>query len=381
MNKGSFINYTMYPTKHKLPLRSLVIACLLVTPVARLAAVDMGGVAIHGSLSGTAAYSDKYNYYGSTDNKVDVIQKELTVNGSYRFENGLRTSAQIYAYELDGYQAFSLDFANLDYSFRQELGVRVGRNKLPIGFYNEFQDLDQVRTFASLPLNFYSRGTRALGASVDGVTVYGNVGLKQAGSLDYQVYLGFNSPLDSSLPFMKGLGASSLKPNTVYGSSLVWNTPVDGLKLGYSFEQLPNIDAVIGFPSQIDYGVHVLSAEYSRGKWVASTEFKRSTSRVKIPTFGVSSTSHEDDWYAQLTYQATDKLGLGAYYCRSFFETKGVDNDVAIAASYALQPWWLVKAEIHEMEGINNLGVVGDTNTGATDKTWNYYVVKTTVSF
>ena len=358
-----------------------MIACLLAAPVAKLAAVDMGGVAIHGSLSGTAAYSDQYNYYGSTDNKVDVIQKELTVNGAYRFEDGLRVSAQIYAYELDNYQALGLDFANLDYSFRQEFGVRVGRNKLPLGFYNEVQDLDQVRTFASLPLNFYSRALRALGASIDGATLYGNVGLKQAGSLDYQVYLGVNSPLDSSLPFMKGLGSTSLKPRTVYGASLVWNTSVDGLRLGCSLEDLPSIDAVIGVPSKIDYGVQVLSAEYTKGKWTASTEFKRNTSRVQIPSFSVSSTSHEDDWYAQLTYQATDKLGLGTYYCRSFYETKGVDNDIAVAASYAIEPWWLVKLEAHAMEGINNLGVAGDVNTGASDKRWGYYVAKTTLSF
>jgi hypothetical protein len=358
-----------------------MIACLLATPVARLAAVDMGGVAIHGSLSGTAAYSDQYNYYGSTDNKVDVIQKELTVNGAYRFENGLRTSAQIYAYELDGYQALTLDFANLDYSFRQEFGVRAGRNKLPLGFYNEVQDLDQVRTFASLPLSFYPRAARALGASLDGVTLYGNINLKPAGNLDYQLYAGVNGPLDSSLPLMQGIGATELKPHEVVGGSLVWNTMVDGLRLGYSCKYLPNIDMVRGIPIEVKSIAHVLSAEYTWGKWVAATEFKRSIGRSYVPAFGASSTSHQDDWYAQLTYQATDKLGLGAYYGRSFMENKGVDNDIAIAASYALQPWWLVKAELHAIEGIANLGIAGDSNPGATDKTWNYFVVKTTLSF
>ncbi len=371
----------MHSTKHTLSLRPLLIACLLAAPAAKLAAVDMGGVAIHGSLSGTAAYSDKYNYYGSTDKKVDVIQKELIVNGTYRFENGLRTSAQLYAYELDGYQALILDFANLDYSFRQEFGVRVGRNKLPAGFYNDVQDLDQVRTFASLPLNFYTRTFRPISASDDGIAVYGNVGLKQAGNLDYQLYCGVVNPLDRNLPLMKGVGATKIDPKSTYGGSLVWNTPVDGLRLGYTYQELPKIAAVIGVPLDIDYNVQVVSAEYSRGKWVATTEFKRIRNRSFIPLFSSSSVTSEDEWYAQLTYQATDKLGFGTYYGRSFFEGKGVDNDIAVAASYALQPWWLVKAEIHAMEGINNLGLAGDTNIGATDKRWNYFVVKTTLSF
>ena len=43
-------------------------------------AFDMGGLAIHGSVSGTAAESNKYNFYGNTDGKFDVIQKEITLN-------------------------------------------------------------------------------------------------------------------------------------------------------------------------------------------------------------------------------------------------------------------------------------------------------------
>ena len=358
-----------------------MIACLLAAPVAKLSAVDMGGVAIHGSLSETAAYSDQYNYYGSTDKKLNIIQEEVTLNGSYRFGNGLRASAQVYAYKLDGYEALDLDFANLDYSFCQAFGVRVGRNKLPSGFYNDVQDLDQVRTFASLPLNFYTRSFRAIGSYLDGISLYGNIGLKQAGSLDYQVFYGEVNPLDANLPLMKHFGATQLNPKDVYGTALVWNAPIDGLRFGYSYEELPKIEATSVVPLDIDYNVQALSAEYSWGKWVATTEYKKIRSHSFIPLFSATTISHEDEWYVQLTYQATDKLGVGAYYCRSFFEGQGNDNDIAVAASYAIQPWWLVKIEAHDMEGINNLGVAGDVNTGASDKRWGYYVLKTTVSF
>src|SRR4051812_40944746 len=61
-------------------------------PVPTAAAFDLDGVAIHGSISGTGAYSDRYNYYGDTDGKFDLIQKEITLNGGYRFDNGLRLS-------------------------------------------------------------------------------------------------------------------------------------------------------------------------------------------------------------------------------------------------------------------------------------------------
>jgi hypothetical protein len=188
-------------------LAVIVVACSVLS--AR--AVDVGGIAIHGSLSTTASYSPEYNYLGDTKDSLDLNQNELIVKGTKRFENGIKLAAQLYAYELAGYEDMTVDFANLDYSFRQEIGVRVGRNKLPSGFYNEVQDLDQVRVFASLPLNFYPRAGRAFGASYDGAAVYGNIPAGKAGSLDYQAYVGMMQPLDEDMPFMKGLASTNLE--------------------------------------------------------------------------------------------------------------------------------------------------------------------------
>ncbi|HEY9247791.1 MAG TPA: hypothetical protein VIO38_01605 [Rariglobus sp.] len=346
-------------------------------------AVDMGGVAIHGSVSATAAYSPDYNYLGDTHNRLDLNQTELTVNGTKRFDNGLKAAAQLYAYEFDGFNDLTVDFANLDYSFRQEIGVRVGRNKLPGGFYNEVQDLDQVRVFASLPLNFYPRAARSFGANYDGASVYGNIPGGKAGSFDYQAYVGVMQPLDKDMPFMKGLGASKLDIQQVYGVSLVWNTPVDGLRIGYTFQKSPEIDSQTGPAiTEVDYQPQVFSVEYTRGKWIATVEYKHADVGVDVTNFPVpNSSSTENHTYAQLTYQATDRVGLGVYYCYSDYSSTGVDKDAAFAASYAIQPWWLVKAEVHFMDGINQLGSAGDSNPGASDNTWNYLVLKTTVSF
>lgn len=350
-----------------------------------LHAVDMGGIALHGSLSTTASYSPEYNYLGDTEDSLDLNQVELILNGTKRFDNGIKLAAQIYAYELAGYEDLTVDFANLDYSFRQEVGVRVGRNKLPSGLYNEVQDLDQVRVFASLPLNFYPRAARAFGASYDGAAVYGNIPAGKSGSFDYQAYAGMIQPLDEDMPFMKGLASTNLEINQVYGAALVWNTPVDGLRVGYTFQSAPEVDSGAGFAAAvIDYSAQIASVEYTRGKWTATAEYKHAVSDVSVTFFPpASSQSSEDHAYVQLTYQATDKLGLGVYYAYSDYETTGVDKDIAFAASYAVQPWWLVKAEVHLMDGINNLGSAGDNNglPPPTDETWTYFVLKSTLSF
>lgn len=362
--------------------------CLAVLAIACSAlsahAVDVGGIAIHGSLSTTASYSPEYNYIGDTKDSLDLNQNELTVNGTKRFENGIKLAAQLYAYELAGYEDMTVDFANLDYSFRQEIGVRVGRNKMPVGFYNEVQDLDQVRVFASLPLNFYSRASRAIGSAYDGASFYGNIPANKAGSFDYQVFAGTLHPLDEEMPLMQGIaGASKLDPKTVYGLSLVWNAPIEGLRVGYTYQALPKMDLNVGPAiTELDYNVQVVSIEYTRGKWTAAAEYKLTTSTSEVTNFPVpATTSHENHAYVQLAYQATDKLGLGVYYAYSDYETKGVDKDTAFAAAYTIQPWWMVKAEVHLMDGINNLGHAGDSNPGATDDTWTYFVLKSTLSF
>lgn len=362
--------------------RPLTVGFFTVALALPVRAAEMGTVAIHGSVTTTASYSPDYNYMGDTKESLDLNHTEITLNGTHRFENGLKVAAQLYAYEFAGYEDVSVDFANLDYSFRREIGVRVGRNKLSSGFYNEVQDLDQIRIFASLPLNFYPRAARAFGANFDGASLYGNVGVGN-GSLDYQAYYGDMQPIDPKSPFMRGLRASKADINQVYGGALVWNNVIDGLRIGYTYQTLPEIDINSGPAITIvEYTSQVGSIEYSVDRWIVAAEYKRTDSESRVTNFPVPpSSGSEDHYYAQVTYQATDKLGVGAYYAHSDYTNRGVDKDTAAAVSYALQSWWLVKAEVHLMDGIGNLGQAGDLNPGARDKTWTYYMLKTGISF
>lgn len=371
-------------TPRSLRFGKLAGAVLAATAALDASAADLGGVAVHGSLSSTASYSPEYNYLGDTKDSLDLNQIELILNGTKRFDNGIKLAAQIYAYELAGYEDLSLDFANLDYSFNQAFGVRVGRNKIPLGLYTESQDLDQVRVFASLPLSFYPKALRAFGAFYDGLSIYGSVGAGKAGSLDYQAYIGRGSKVDEDHPFMRGLGATALDGKALGGTSLFWNTPVEGLRVGYSMEKVPEatLDFGPGLDTELDYETHVFSAEYTRDKWLFAAEYKINKAAIDFSNPFIPDSSSTDNLaYGQVSYQATDKLGLGVYYARSDYDNGDKVDDIALAASYAIQPWWLVKAEIHAIDGIHFLGDAGDLNPGATDETWSYLVLKTTVSF
>ena len=405
-------------------------------------AIDAGGIAIHGSLSATGAYSDEYDYYGDTGGSFDFNVKEITLNGAYRFENGIRVAAQVYAYDLAGYKDLTLDFATLDYAFGEKMGVRVGRNKLPVGFYGEVQDLDQIRTFASLPLNFYPRGLRSLTASYNGAGLYGTISLKNAGSLEYQVIAGWMENTDVDAPYARSIvdltETDKVDSDRIYGGTLIWNTRAEGLRFGYTINYMPGLElnsrvqtraglAEVGssyaaVAEMIDMGfgegtwdfsglfagslstveadiqTHVASVEYSRERWVLAAEYRRMETEgttslfASAPLLVVNAPieAAEEHWYAQATYQATDKLGLGVYYAQSDFDPKNQDardgkftsmNDLALGASYAVTDNWLVKIEGHALDGLGKLNIAGDRNFGATDARWNYFVVKTTFSF
>jgi len=394
-------------------------------------------IVIHGSVSATEAYSDKYNFLGHNDGKFDLIQREMTLNGAYRFENGLRTSAQLYAYDFQGYRDLTIDFANVDYSVVPEFGVRAGRNKVMHGFYNDVQDLDQVRVFASLPLAFYPRAFRALRSGSDGLSFYGSVSTPKAGSFDYTLSAGYAPSIGRDAPFARSLAGmtrvQSMKGNWLYGASLVWNTPVDGLRVGYSFSFLPEIkmeqtidtraglaaraidappavmvDAMMGPGAWDNSGLfagtsawssnrlkgHVFSAEYTIGEWIATVEYSHADQllEMSMPALGpnMSLKVYQDDVYGQLTYQVTKRIGLGVYYAFSDSDPKNTDprpskyttmKDAAAAVSYAVTPWWLVKAEVHAIDGLMLVGRAGEINRTIDDPRFTVFMLKTTLSF
>ncbi len=380
-------------------------------------AYDVAGISIHGSASLQAAASDNHDFYGATKEKVDLNVAELTLNGTYRFENGIRVGAQGYAYRYTREDGIVLDWANLDYSFAPEFGLRAGRVKRPLGLYGEAQDLDQVRTFANLPLAFYPRYLRTITSYTDGLNPYGSVGLGSAGSLDYSAHVGTADTLDADSLVLQGyriLGNEaydSWNIGTLAGIHLSWSTPVDGLRAVYSVTRVfdgtvtgvgnfggGGFLPVINDNMQTDFST--VSLEYTKNKWLFAGELQWLSLDFDLvsPALGATPLHQNIDllyYYLMTTYQATDKLGLGVY--ASFSDSSpnndlpelgdadrsNTSQDYAVAASYSLTDWWLLKLEYHHIIGLDIVNQGADFNfTGPGAETaYNYVVVKTTVSF
>ncbi len=400
-------------------------------------ALDVDGIAIHGSVSTTESSSDTYNFYGDTANgKFDDNVRELTVNGAYRWASGLKFSAQIYASDVDGLSSLDLDFASLDYQFKPWLGVRVGRNKSALGLYGDSQDLDQIRTFANLPLGVYPRNLRPFNYT-DGVSFYGNIPAGKAGSLDYTAFGGRIESINGSSLIARSSGGLTVTDKyslpVAYGINVAWNTPVDGLRFGFTVINIPHIGAdshlateafstmpglsydptplgidaaygpgtwdyaFAGSPVKSDIGLcyEYFSAEYSVGKWLFAAELKEAPehSNTNIAALGVVNSyshSNEVDDYVMANYQATKQVGLGLYYGYTDTNTRSnspsnlrTQTDVAGVVAYTPFPWWVFKVEFHELNGLGLINSAGDYNpkAPAAGNKWDYLVLKTTFSF
>src|SRR5205085_7375876 len=83
-----------------------------------------------------------------------------------------------------------LDWAVGDYKFTDWLGIRAGKVKTVLGLYNDSQDLEFLHTWAILPQSIYPLDLRASSIAHIGGDFYGDISLKQLGSLSYTAYAG-----------------------------------------------------------------------------------------------------------------------------------------------------------------------------------------------
>lgn len=139
---------------------------------------------VHGFLAQGWVLSQGNNVNGSSDDGNGSGEfRELGVNASWRPGGALLVSAQMAAVEAGKAvdEDVLLEYGLLDYAPLQgelgRLGLRAGKLKLPIGFYNDTRDVVFTRPGIFLPNSVYleTNGARAFGYfSLEGAALYGD---------------------------------------------------------------------------------------------------------------------------------------------------------------------------------------------------------------
>ena len=162
--------------------------------------------------------------------------KEAALNAIARPWEHIRIGAQLFMRDLGRYDngRVELDWAYVDFQAHTWCDVQLGRVKIPLGFYNEVQNVDAARTAVFLPQSVYPNRLRDLLVSVDGGKVAGRVDLGQPGALSYTVFGGTkifseNGAYATYVGETSRITVTQVRVGPVFGGMLQWDTPIPNL--------------------------------------------------------------------------------------------------------------------------------------------------------
>jgi hypothetical protein len=403
----------------------LLAAALAAGPPAAVAqaAADLQ---VHGFLSQGWVLSQGNNVNGTSDDKGGSGEfRELGVNASWRPLGPLLVAGQLAAVEagraID--EDIQLEYGLLDYTaFQgagQRLGLRGGKLKLPIGFYNDSRDAVFTRPGVILPNSVYleTNGARAFGYfSGEGAALYGDW---YAG--DHTLYAELFASGDQTLDDAAEIailrrpagGRFDLDSATV----LRLSDDYDGGRWRAALSLLDSeLSYVPGAPAPADpfdepatfnFRQAVVSLQYNAAQVSVTTELVArhieltdisSFDFIPLPQFQVPpirGTLKQDPggWYVQGAYRLTPKWQALLRYdeqIRDLQDRHGYDQsalgtprhyffarDWTAGARYDVLPNLALWAEFHYVDGVGWVNPLDNPtfNTGDADRYWNLFTV------
>ena len=385
--------------------------CLVATPAL---AVDVGSpdslasVEVHAFASQGFILSKDNNYLASDTTHGSFQFSELGVNLTKSLTDRFRVGLQLFAQDLGptGNYDIKADWFYLDYRFTNWLGVRAGRVKIPFGLYNDSADIDSARVAVLLPQSVYPEENRNYLLAQTGGEVYGYVGLGAGGALDYRAY-GGTIFVDTTATPGSPLQIQNFNVPYLAGGRLLWETPVQGLRLGGSLQALrldatviPTSPVTTGGPTaaplsadiQIPAVLWVASAEYVAGDLLLAAEYSRwylGENSSNAMLFPGSPTITSERAYGMATYRASKWLQPGVYYSIMFPDVDdrsgraNFQHDVATTLRFDVNAYWLIKGEAHYMVGTAGLDPTLNNGTplSSLQQSWGVFLLKTTAYF
>jgi len=357
---------------------------------------------IHGFVSqGFLKSSDNNFLANSKDGSFEFW--EAGINFTKPLTERLRTGFQLFSRDLGpvGDYKAKIDWAYLDYQWKDWLGLRAGRIKLPWGLYNDSSDIDSAHPTALLPQSVYPTTNRDFLLAQTGVELYGYRSFEELGALEYRAYAGTIYIDLPAQPAGNPIGLVKLTIPYVVGGRLMWETPHDGLRLGFSAQKLRLETSLLDLrnpmiPNPVTANVPatlaVASLEYVKDDVLFAAEYSRWYTSVESsdPTVVPETSTRNDRAYALVAYHARPWLQPSAYYSVYYPDFHKREHgpsvkqhDTAAAMRFDLNRYWILKLEGHYMRGTAALST--SLNPGRTldhlPDHWLLFVAKTTVYF
>lgn len=376
-------------------------------PPAEFSLSGLPPLQVHAFASQGVIKSTKNNYLVRHSTRGSFELTEAAINFTQQLTDRLRTGLQLFTSQIGGVGDFRVqaDWYYIDYRAADWLGIRAGRTKVPFGLYNEINDIDAARVPILLPQAVYPLLSRDLLLAQTGIELYGYLNLDRGGGLEYR---GYGGTLYAPPPTpTAGTTVTDFSIPYTAGGRLMWETPLEGLRLGGSYLRLRANAAATITPTdpamsstmlsqRLVFDLWMASAEYARDDLLLAAEFGRWVGRLDTTTqpamqASTVSTIEETDtrYYGMAAYRLARWLMPGVYYGGLFHDRAGLvgrqrhQHDIAATLRFDVNSFWIFKLEGHYMLGTGDL--TGDLNGGATTDTladrWFVFLAKTTAYF
>ena len=393
-------------------LITIMTAAVIAAWIFPASANETGGVDIHGFISQGYLKSTDYNYLANDSEEGSFSYNEIGLNFGKNITDQLRIGVQFFARDIGDVanDKITIDWAYADYRWKDWLGIRVGKIKLPLGLYNEIRDIDMLRTNIVLPQGIYSDMMRDTLIALRGLGVYGNFNMGTLGDLSYQGITGVLSVergsgvykwINSNLSGVGSLG-SDIENDTAYCGFMTWNTPLQGLRLAYSyFNSVSNTSitfnpwimggATIASSTEGTYNIY--SAEYIWTDLTLVFEYMDYESVASRMGFTDSTTS--ESYYFSASYRLNDWFEIGSYYSVTYPDKDDKNGDAlvfmglpdhgawqkdfALSLRFDINENWIFKIEGHKVNGTAD--VLSVDNPTIAEEDWKYFTGKMTFSF
>lgn len=390
--------------KYLITMVTLITIAIWINPVK---AYEVENIDIHGFISQGFLKSNEYNYITHNSKDGSFEYNEMGINFSKGLSEKLRIGVQLFARDIGdaANNKITLDWAYADYRWEDWFGLRIGKIKIPIGLHNETRDLDMLRTCIILPQGIYEDLTRDNLIASKGIGLYGNKEIGAAGNLSYQLLAGV---LDSNIEsgsgklLYDGVAESGGNVNgendydTNYTGSFWWETPLEGLRAGYSFLHVQaKAPLIFGgvLETDLEYTVlyQILSAEYIWENLIVTTEYlERET---KSTLLGNEANDNSQAYYVSTSYAFNDLFTLGIYYSVYYQNKDDKDGtaltinhmawqkDLALTLRFDINEYWVFKVEGHRVDGTANVLGIDNPDNNYSKSDWNYFAAKASFSF
>lgn len=388
---------------------------------------NLDGIQVHGFLSQgyVKTFSTNNDVYGDSSSSSGSFDfREIGVNASYRPRTNLQFSGQLLSRQAgeDSKGGIRVDYGFLDYTAftteSKEFGVRLGRTKNPLGFYNDTRDVPFTRPSILLPQSIYFDRVRNIGLASDGVQLYGE-SRAEWGDIIAQFGVVFPQVDDRSteLVILQKNWPGDLTTKLSYIGRMIYERDggrlrlaITGSDVNIGYDPVGQYDPAKKIPDDLLAGSFrfiplIFSAQYNAEHWSITSEY--ALRHIETKGFGPQAFEQSftgESVYIQGIYRFSPAWEAVLRYDVLFTDRKDRDGseyqdltkrpahsrfakDLTVGLRWNITPLIMLRTEYHRINGTASLSPLDNSNPvnsmlpPDTDQHWNLFAAQISYRF